>query len=147
VLEALLHLRGIGMQVSDDTLVRGFEAYKRFFEADGGARLGPSPSSPLDAHSAAQGMVTYAALHHSGAVSIPERGRAAAMVTRIAGWALSSLWLPSEGFFAYRIQGRRRDEREFTRWVQAWLALGMATSGAIDEGFASDASLQAMVAT
>jgi hypothetical protein len=133
--------------VPDDTFARGFAAYERFFEADGGARLGVSRSSPLDAHSAAQGIITYAALHDAVRAGTPERERAIATVSRITGWVLTALWLPAEGFFAYRIQGRRRDEREFTRWVQAWSALGMAASGAV-EGIrlGPEASLSPVVA-
>jgi hypothetical protein len=32
-----------------------------------------------------------------------------------------------EAHFAFQIRGGRRDEREFLRWVQAWMALAMAT--------------------
>lgn len=140
VLEALLNLRDLGIPVPDDALARGFTAYERFFDADGGARLGVSRSSPLDAHSAAQGAITYGSLHFADGVSARERQRAAAMVTRITRWTLKTLWIPSRGFFAYRIQGQRRDEREFTRWVQAWVALGMAVSGDVEgSGIGSDA--------
>ena len=54
------------------------------------------------------------------------------MALRIASWARESLWLPSKGHFAYRINGGRRDEREFTRWVQAWMALAMATAADLE---------------
>jgi hypothetical protein len=54
------------------------------------------------------------------------------MALRIASWSLRALWLPSKGHFAYRIHGGRRDEREFTRWVQGWMALAMATAGALE---------------
>ena len=54
------------------------------------------------------------------------------MALRIASWARESLWLPSKGHFAYRINGGKRDEREFTRWVQAWMALAMATAANLE---------------
>jgi hypothetical protein len=132
VLEALLQVREGGIQIPDEALARGFAAYARFFNADGGARLYASPASPLDAHSAAQGVVTYAALDSVPAFSIPASLGARAMALRIASWSLRALWLPSKGHFAYRIHGGRRDEREFTRWVQGWMALAMATAGALE---------------
>jgi len=132
VLEALIYVRENGIQIPDDALTRGFAAYARFFDADGGARLYASPASIFDAHSAAQGIVTYAALHASSARSIPAWKGAREMALRIASWGRESLWLPSSGHFAYRIRGGRRDEREFTRWVQAWMALAMATAGQLE---------------
>ena len=132
ILESLLSVRELGIPIPDDTLTRGFAAYARFFDADGGARLYASPTSVLDAHSAAQGIVTYAALAASSADSIPAMRGGREMALRIASWARESLWLPSKGHFAYRIKGGRRDEREFTRWVQAWMALAMATAGALE---------------
>jgi hypothetical protein len=52
------------------------------------------------------------------------------------------LWLPERGYFAYRISRGRRDEREFTRWVQAWMALGMAVSHSLEAGVRLGAELQ-----
>jgi len=132
VLEALLGVRDQGISVPDDALAHGFAAYARFFDVDGGARLHTSPSSPLDAHSAAQGIVTYAALGSSQTISIPAHEHARAMALRIASWALKSLWLPSQGHFAYRVRDGRRDEREFMRWVQAWMALAMAIAAGLE---------------
>src|SRR6185295_4121778 len=133
VLEALLNVRAQGIPVPDETLTRGFGAYSRFFDTDGGARLYPSPSSSFDAHSAAQGIITYAALDSSSARMVPTWAGGGDMAIRIASWAKQALWLPARGFFAYRINGGRRDEREFTRWVQAWMALAMATAGVLEE--------------
>jgi len=61
VLEGLLALRDRGWNVPDEVIRRGFDAYDGFFDPDGGARLYREAGSALDAHSAAQGIVTYAA--------------------------------------------------------------------------------------
>jgi len=132
VLEALLGVRELGISIPSDALTRGFVSYARFFNADGGARLYASPRSTLDAHSAAQGIITYATLSSSTASSIPAWQGARQAALRIASWARESLWLPSKGHFAYRINGGRRDEREFIRWVQAWIALAMATAADLE---------------
>jgi hypothetical protein len=144
VLEALLDVREAGLSVPDDTLARGFAAYARFFDADGGARLYAPPESVLDAHSAAQGVITYAALHSSSARSIPAWRDARGIALRIASWAREALWVQSKGYFAYRIQGGRRDEREFTRWVQAWMALAMATAENLERATIPDVATDAV---
>jgi len=128
VLEALIHLRTYGWTFGDEALRRGFEAYGRFFDPEGGARLFAHASSPYDAHSAAQGIVTYAALA-SGA-SVPESRRAAARgeALRIARFALDRLWLADRARFAYRIEKGRRNDQDYTRWVQAWMALGLSAA-------------------
>ncbi|HET7498317.1 MAG TPA: hypothetical protein VFM00_08455 [Candidatus Eisenbacteria bacterium] len=127
VLESLVHAREMGYPVPDGALSRGIEAYGRFFAPNGAARLTLPESSPFDAHSAAQGMVTYGAVAHSEAASDSRRHSARAAAFAIADWSLRALWIPGESHFAYRIARGWRDEREFLRWVQAWMALGMAT--------------------
>jgi polysaccharide biosynthesis protein VpsJ len=131
VLESLVELQELGMNVPERTLGEGFEAYRRFFGPEGQARLHARADSVLDAHSAAQGILTYAALARSPRATEERRVPARAAALRIADWALRELWLPKHGHFAYRIQGASRDEREFTRWVSAWMALAMATAGSL----------------
>jgi len=127
VLESLVHVREMGYPVPDGALSRGIEAYGRFFGPNGSSRLALSDSSPFDAHSAAQGMVTYGAIARSEAASDSRRHAARAAAFAIADWSLRALWIQGESHFAYRIRGDSRDEREFQRWVQAWMALAMAT--------------------
>lgn len=127
VVESLVHAREMGFPVPDGALSRGIEAYGRFFGPNGSARLTLPDSSPLDAHSAAQGMVTYGAVAQSEAASDSRRHAARAAAFAIADWSLRALWVQGDSHFAYRIRGGWRDEREFLRWVQAWMALGMAT--------------------
>jgi hypothetical protein len=90
------------------------------------------PDSPFDAHSAAQGIVTYAALAAASGVPEAERLKARACARRIARWCLDRLWLSDRGYFAYRIERGRRNEQEYTRWVQAWMALGMSVAGQLE---------------
>jgi hypothetical protein len=131
LLESLLNLRGDGVDISHETLFRGFSSYRRFFDSDGGARLYATPTAVHDAHSAAQGIVTFAtAAEEPDVVSFCAEDPSAA-ATRIADWALRALWIPDRGCFAYRARRGVRDERDFTRWVQAWMALGLATAEAL----------------
>lgn len=132
VLEALHDLREAGWTIPDEALQRGIAAYEGFFDRDGGGRLMLQPDSPFDAHSAAQGIVTYAALAAASGVPEPDRLKARACARRIARWSLDRLWLSDRGYFAYRIERGRRNEQEYTRWVQAWMALGMSVASQLE---------------
>ena len=92
------------------------------------ARLLPRPDSVLDAHAAAQGILTYAALAAWTEGPRSLRDPAAARAVAIARWAMDELWLSDRGHFAYRVRRGRKDEREFTRWVTAWMCLAMAVA-------------------
>ena len=127
VLESLLQARDMGYPVPDGALSRGIDAYGRFFGPDGSTRLTLAPSAPSDAHSAAQGMITYGTLAMSPSASRSHRESAKAAAAAIADWSLRALWVQGDGHFAYQIRNGARDEREFLRWVHAWMALGMAT--------------------
>ena len=129
VLEALLDLRAWGWSVPEKTLERGFAAYEGFFDPDGGARLFRQTGSPHDAHSAAQGILTYAARASGASEAVRPAARDRAL--QIAGFCLERLWLEGRGYFAYRIEKGRRNEQEYTRWVQAWMALGMSAALAL----------------
>ena len=128
VLEALLHLRDFGWTISEEAIRRGFDAYDRFFDPDGGARLFLHADSPIDAHSAAQGIVTYTARAGDARASGADRLTARDRALRIARFCLERLWIPERGCFAYRIEKGRRLDQEYTRWVQAWMALGMSAA-------------------
>jgi hypothetical protein len=137
LLESLLYLQEMGIQVPERTLTGGFEAYRRFFGPDGESRLHAPADSALDAHSAAQGILTYAALAQSSHASGQLQDSAREAALRIADWALRELWIEEKGHFAYRIHQGRRDEREFTRWVSAWMALAMATAACLADAAAA----------
>lgn len=127
VVESLVCARDLGYPVPDGVLSRGIEAYGRFFGREGSARLTMPATAPLDAHSAAQGIVTYGAVANSESASDSRRHAARAAAFAISDWSLRTLWVQGESHFAYRIVRGSRDEREFLRWVQAWMALAMAT--------------------
>jgi hypothetical protein len=140
VLESLIQAQSHGITVPERAVMRGFEAYRRFFGAEGEARLFPRADSPLDAHSAAQGVLTYAVLARWGRADAATQRSAREAALRIAKWALEELWVDDPGFFAYRIERGRRDEREFTRWVSGWMALAMATAARLEmDQIATDA--------
>jgi len=121
VLESLLYLARTGIEIPPEALTRGVTAYMEFFETNGASRLYRSNSTILDAHSAAQGIITCLAAGE------PETA------ARISGWALDALWIEERGHFAYRIVNGRRDTREFIRWVQAWMALAMGKAAAAED--------------
>jgi len=127
VLESLVQLADLGMEIRPAVIARAMEAYDRFFGAGGEARLYAENASVLDAHAAAQGMITYTALSRCALLPEVLRESARTSALRVSRWALNELWMPDRGRFAYRIRGGRRDERDFIRWVQAWMALAMAT--------------------
>jgi hypothetical protein len=131
VLESLIYAREMGFPVPDGVLSRGIEAYGRFFGPDGSARLTLPEDSPLDGHSAAQGVITHAAIATSNTVSRSQRDAARTAALDVAAWSLRHLWVSGDAHFAFQIRGGRRDEREFLRWVQAWMALAMASVEAL----------------
>ena len=132
LLESLLHLRRDGVDIPTEPLRRGFASYRRFFDADGGARLYATPGAVHDAHSAAQGMVTYAAAASVRDGSAISGAEPATIATAIAEWAMKTLWIPEQARFGYRWNQGRLDDRDFARWVQAWLALGLAEVSALE---------------
>jgi hypothetical protein len=128
LLESLLDLRAEGIEVPESTLRRGFQAYARFFDGHGGARLYADPSAPLDSHSAAQGMATYEAAVRCGAGLEVVGEDPAAAAERVATCTMQRLWIEEKGRFAYRVSGAGvRDETDYARWVQAWMAFGLAS--------------------
>ncbi len=132
VLESLLSVQKYGIDVPHGALRAGFEAYPRFFGLDGGARLLPRHDSVLDAHAAAQGILTYAALAGWNEGPRALRDTAAGRALWIARWSVEQLWLSERGHFAYRVRRGRRDEREFTRWVTAWMCLAMTVAAGLE---------------
>jgi hypothetical protein len=131
ILEALLQLRSIGLRVPDAAIRRGFDAYGQFFDPDGGARLSMDSRSPYDAHSAAQGIVTYAARALDGEESSAARDESLERVSCITRWSLDNLWLRDRRHFAYRIVRGRTHAQDYTRWVQAWMAFALGTASAV----------------
>jgi len=132
ILEALLDMRRLGFAVPDAVLARGYAFYRGFFDEDGGGRIWARPNAPYDAHSVAQGILTYAALADGGVTDDRASAEARDRALRIAHWSLARLWLPRKEYFAYRITRGRTDEQEYTRWVQAWMALGMSAAVAME---------------
>jgi hypothetical protein len=132
VVESLLYLREMDVPIPDSVILRGVSAYDRFFTPEGAARLWADRDDVLDAHSAAQGVLTFAALASSSLGAADFQRDSADRAIRIAEWAARDLWVADH--FAYRIVRGHRDEREFIRWVGAWMALAMATVAGIPTG-------------
>ena len=135
LLESLLDLRAMGIEVPESTLRRGFRAYARFFDERGGARLYAESSAPIDAHSAAQGMATYEAAVRCGAGPKLVGDDPTVVGERVANEAMNRLWIEDKGRFAYRVSSAGvRDELDYARWVQAWMAFGLASVESISAG-------------
>ena len=132
ILEGLLDMRAFGYSVPEAAVSRGFTFYRGFFDEGGGGRIWARRNAPYDAHSAAQGIITYARLAEAGVTDDRASAEARDRALRIARWSLARLWLPRKGYFAYRITRGKTDEQEYTRWVQAWMALGMSAAIAME---------------
>jgi hypothetical protein len=93
---------------------RGYRFWKtRFFEADGAPKYYPTKRYPIDAHSAAQAILTFLAFADRDT-------EARCQAERIAGWAIEHLQDPA-GFFHYQIHARYRIKIPYIRWSQAWM--------------------------
>jgi hypothetical protein len=143
ILESLLCLRALQFDVPGETVSSGLRAYAQFFDDDGGARYSRDKRAPYDAHSAAQGVVTYSTLAKDASASASERASALNQAERIVDWCLDHLWIRDKEHFAHRINDGVRDEQEYVRWVQAWMALALGTILAVrerTEGLATQAA-------
>lgn len=121
----LCALRRIGRDARTEefepNLNHGFEFYRNnFFEEDGAPKYYHDGAYPLDAHSAAQAIITLVELKELNPQS---HRRLAGMVFR---WAMKHLWDERGHFYSQR---RRflTVKIPYMRWAQAWMLLALAT--------------------
>ena len=106
-------------------LDRGHAHYAaHFFDADGRPWYYRHTPWPIDAHSAAVGIITLARLGRTD----PARWEQARQVAR---WTVDRLWLP-EGWFAYQLRPRGLVKTPFLRWCQAWMLRALAELNALE---------------
>jgi hypothetical protein len=111
----------------DDAVRRGYAFYrKRFFLADGTPGYYHDRLFPVDVHSAAQALVTFAAF-------APLEPEALAMGNLVAGWALTSM-RDRRGLFYFQRHARYTHKTSFIRWSQAWMLYGLARLLAATQG-------------
>jgi len=97
----------------------GYEFYsKRFFLADGTPGYYHDRLYPLDVHSAAQGVITFAELKDL----MPN---AEAMAGRIVKWALDNLQ-DRAGFFYFQKHRWWTNKLSYMRWAQAWMLYALS---------------------
>lgn len=116
VLETLDFLgEALGVGRWREAVARGARYYREaLFEPDGTARYYPASRYPLDAHSFAQGSLTFLRLSRRD----PELR---AFAGRILARAVDLLWDDRRGGFAQQRGPRLRDRTIYLRWSQAWM--------------------------
>jgi hypothetical protein len=109
----------LGTGELDGPLRRGYAFYERsFFLADGTPRYYHDRLFPVDIHSAAQALVTFAAF-------APIQGTALGMGKLVAQWALTTM-RDRNGRFYFQRHPRYTHTTSFIRWSQAWMLYGLA---------------------
>jgi hypothetical protein len=115
-----------------EPLRRGYAFYRqRFFLADGTPKYYDNELYPIDIHSAAQALVTFAALSKLDPGAIESGGR-------VFGWTIENM-RRADGSFAFQKHRRYTNRTSYIRWSQAWMVYGMArllaaSRGVGDEG-------------
>jgi hypothetical protein len=100
-------------------LERGLEYYrKNFFLADGTPKYYDNQTYPIDIHSAAQAIVTFARLKNMFSKS-------GAQVNLIADWVLKHMW-DASGYCYFQKSRFLINKIPYMRWSQAWMAYALA---------------------
>jgi hypothetical protein len=127
----LVSLRAIGEALGtgefEDAARRGYAFYeKHFFLADGTPGYYHDRLFPVDIHSAAQALVTFAAF-------APVEPTALGMGGLVADWALTNM-RSRRGLFYFQRHARYTHKTPFIRWSQAWMLYGLARLLAATQG-------------
>jgi hypothetical protein len=120
VLTCLERLRHVDPGV-EDAVARGAAHYRRFFDADGRARLWAHKPYPEDGHSAGTALTTLAVLHRRGIV---ERRLLEQVATRVLRAGIRN------GHAVHRRYRWGRASVRYLRWCDAHVALGLADAAA-----------------
>lgn len=129
VLETLDFLgRSLAIPACDPAVARGLGWYRaNLFAPDGTPRYYPGRIWPLDAHSAAQGALTFLALARHGA-DHREFAR------RILERSIAELWDERRGGFVTRRSRLLTDRTIYIRWSQAWMFTAICRCLAAEKG-------------
>jgi hypothetical protein len=117
----------LGTSELDGSIRRGYAFYeKNFFLADGTPGYYHDRLFPVDIHSAAQALVTFAAF-------APVEPSALGMGKLVADWALTTM-RDRNGRFYFQRHARYTHKTSFIRWSQAWMLYGLARLLAVTQG-------------
>ena len=120
VLVSLKHLSEyLTVEGCREALLAGYEFYeKRFFLADGTPGYYHDGLHPHDAHSAAQGVITFVEMTDL----MPN---AKAMASQVVRWAIENLQSPT-GFFYFQMHRFYTIKIPYMRWAQAWMLYALS---------------------
>lgn len=108
-----------GAPAWNPALEQGYRFFRdRFFLEDGTPCYYPDRPYPIDVHSAAQALVTFARLSGMDPEA-SERGR------RVARWTIENM-LGADGRFHFQKHERWTNRISYMRWSQAWMVYGLA---------------------
>ena len=119
--------RALGRADFDEPIARGLRFYTAsFFLADGTPKYYHNEVYPIDVHSAAQALVTFAALsgRSEGGLEVARR---------VFQWAHANM-RNTDGAFAFQRHRRFMNRTSYIRWSQAWMVYGMARLMAAERG-------------
>ena len=115
-------------QFSDTTefsfsISRGLSYFlENFFESDGAPKYFQNKLYPVDIHSAAQALVTMAALRSFDS-------RCNSVANSVLDWTIRNLWNGKDYFF-YQKHRYFTNRIPYIRWSQAWMLLALASAKA-----------------
>ncbi|HQR37738.1 MAG TPA: delta-aminolevulinic acid dehydratase [Blastocatellia bacterium] len=103
----------------DAPVERGYRFFQEsFFLADGTPKYYHDEVYPIDIHSAAQALVTFAAFAKVDRDAL-------AMGRKVARWAIVNM-LGGDGAFYFQKHRRYTNRTSYIRWSQAWMVYGLA---------------------
>ena len=112
-------IEACGAPAWNPALELGYRFFRdRFFLEDGTPCYYPDRPYPIDVHSAAQALVTFARFAGLDPEA-PERGR------RVARWTIENM-LGADGRFHFQKHERWTNRISYMRWSQAWMVYGLA---------------------
>lgn len=112
-------IEACGAPAWNSAIERGYRFFReRFFLEDGTPCYYPGRPYPIDVHSAAQALVTFARF----AGQDPE---ARAYGRKVARWTIENM-MGDDGRFHFQKHERWTNRISFIRWSQAWMVYGLA---------------------
>jgi hypothetical protein len=118
-LEALHTIaRATGTTEFDQRIKRGVEFYKgHFFREDGAPRYYHDRTYPLDAHCAAQAILSLIEFRDLDPGNVP-------LAETVFEWTMNNLW-DERGYFYYRKLRTMTIKTSYMRWTQVWMFLAL----------------------
>ena len=103
----------------EPSIRRGFDFYREhFFRNDGAPRYFHDRTYPIDAHSAAQSILTLLEFHDFDKTCFEQ-------AISVLCWTMQHLW-DDRGFFYYRVHRFGTIRMPYMRWSEAWMFLALS---------------------